>query len=141
MNEGKLIGSTQKHEGCRLTAYQDTRGVWTIGWGRNLQTLRISAQQAAEWHNEDLSTAIAEAKGFPEYACLDTDARQNAFIEMVFNMGPRKVLGFTNMLAAIRLQHFADAAKHALDSDWAKQVGKRAVTLSEMLRTGEFPQS
>ncbi len=27
------INLIKKFEGCRLTAYQDQRGIWTIGWG------------------------------------------------------------------------------------------------------------
>ena len=29
----KLIAYIRKAEGCRLTAYQDVAGVWTIGFG------------------------------------------------------------------------------------------------------------
>lgn len=28
-----LVALIMRFEGCRLTAYQDVRGVWTIGWG------------------------------------------------------------------------------------------------------------
>lgn len=140
MNEGKLIESAAKHEGLMLTAYRDSRGVWTAGYGRNLQVMVISQRTAVEWLAEDLNKAVVAAKHFPEYAYLDTDARQNAFIEMVFNLGPVGISKFVNMLTAIRRQHFADAAKHALDSEWAVQVGKRAHTLAEMLRTGEFQE-
>lgn len=50
----------KKFEGCRLTAYQDTVGVWTIGYGTTnadkaitgttiCQGLRISQETADEW--------------------------------------------------------------------------------------------
>ena len=50
----------KKFEGCRLTAYQDTVGVWTIGYGTTnadkaitgisiRQGLRISQETADEW--------------------------------------------------------------------------------------------
>lgn len=139
MKAYKLFDSAKTAEALRLTAYQDSRGVWTIGYGRNLQVLRISKEQAEQWFNEDMQQAITAAQSFPEYTYLDTDARQNAFIEMVFNMGASKVRGFKKMLAAIRLRGWASVADEALDSDWAKQVGNRAQVLAKMLETGEFP--
>ena len=45
----------KKFEGCRLTAYQDAVGVWTIGYGKAItgisirQGLRISQETADEW--------------------------------------------------------------------------------------------
>ena len=41
LNEQRLVASLEKHEGYRDKAYQDTEGVWTIGYGTNLQELRI----------------------------------------------------------------------------------------------------
>ena len=42
-----------KHfEGCRLTAYQDSIGVWTIGWGHTqgvYQGMTITQAQADQW--------------------------------------------------------------------------------------------
>ena len=32
-----LVNTIKKHEGCRLDMYKDTVGVWTIGYGHNLE--------------------------------------------------------------------------------------------------------
>ena len=32
-----LIDTIKKHEGCRLDMYKDTVGIWTIGYGHNLE--------------------------------------------------------------------------------------------------------
>ena len=59
----KLI---KKFEGCRLTAYQDAVGVWTIGYGTTnadkgiigttiCQGLRISQETADEWLRESIN--------------------------------------------------------------------------------------
>ncbi len=40
------------------------------------------------------------------------------------------------MIAAIEQQLWHVAANEMLNSRWARQVGKRAKTLSEMMRTG-----
>jgi len=31
-----LVALVMRFEGCRLKAYQDVRGIWTIGWGETL---------------------------------------------------------------------------------------------------------
>lgn len=140
MDVGKLSQSTKQAEGCRLRAYQDSKGVWTIGWGRNLQTMRVSQELADTWFNEDLKNAVTSAQMFPEFKYLDTDARQNAFAEMVYNLGSFKVSGFRNMLEAIQHQDWPEVKRQALDSDWHKQVGARAERIAEMFLTGKFQE-
>jgi lysozyme len=138
MNATKLIESLKKHEGFRARAYKDTEGHWTVGYGRNLEAMVVSEKQAGIWLSEDAAAAINEAERFPEYASLDTTARQNAFVEMVFNLGRPKLMQFRKMLAAIRERDFGRAAVEMLDSKWARQVGRRAEVLATMMRTGEF---
>ncbi len=124
-----------------LRAYQDEEGVWTAGYGRNLQAMTITPECAENWIQEDIYTAYLEAKKFNEYNLLDTDARQNAFIELVFNLGATRLRGFVHMLAYISAQVWDKAAEELLASKWAGQVKKdRAQRLASMLRTGEFPK-
>lgn len=139
MNEDKLLDSLMRHEGCRLNAYRDSYGTLTIGYGRNLETLHITLQQATLWLNDDMHAAVTEAQKFQEYALLDTDARRNAFIEMVFNLGATRFGNFRHMLAAIRAQDWQTVYFEALNSSWANQVGRRAKELAEMLRSSQFP--
>ena len=61
-------------------------------------------------------------------------------IELVFNLGISRFLCFRRMLAALASYDYAAAAKEMKDSRWYTQVGKRAVTLCEMMRTGEWPK-
>jgi len=140
MDIGRLSLSLKKHEGLKLRAYQDTEKVWTIGYGTNLQTLRIDDELAERWLGEGIRSATVSAKMFPEWQYLDTDARQNAFCEMVYNLGPMRLSGFRKMLDAIKVQDWKTVAKEALDSKWATQVGQRAVTLIAMLQTGQFQE-
>lgn len=139
MDEVKLMQSVKAHEGLRLKPYKDSLGILTVGYGHNLESHTVTPHLAEEWLGEDLYSAIISAKMFPEWQFLDTDARQNAFAEMVFNIGPLGVSNFKNMLASIRVQDWQEVAKQALDSKWATQVGKRSLTLIAMLQTGNFP--
>jgi lysozyme len=138
MVDPRLLNSLERHEGYRDKAYQDSEGIWTIGYGTNLQELRIDEFLARKWLLETTEEATRMARRFPEYHTLDTDARRNVFIEMVFNMGPGRVAGFRNMLGAIRDENFELAAAEMLDSKWARQVGVRAVRLSELMKNGNY---
>jgi lysozyme len=46
-------------------------------------------------------------------------------------------LKFENTLALIRSGSYAQAAAEMVKSKWAKQVGKRADRLANMMKTGE----
>lgn len=138
LNEQRLVASLEKHEGYRDKAYQDTEGVWTVGYGTNLQELEIDEFQARRWLMDDLLEAIRGAKRFPEYRDLNTQVRREVFVEMVYNMGPSRVAGFKNMLSAIRRNDWADAADEMLDSKWARQVGQRARTLADLMKRGQY---
>ncbi|MBJ40083.1 MAG: hypothetical protein CMD83_16735 [Gammaproteobacteria bacterium] len=63
--------------------------------------------------------------------------RQDAIIDMTFNLGISRLAQFQNMIAALAESRFDDAATEALDSRWARQVGQRAQTVAKMIRTGE----
>jgi lysozyme len=48
--------------------------------------------------------------------------------------------GFELALDAMSLRLYDEAASEFLDSKWASQVGYRAKELSEMIRTGDYPE-
>jgi lysozyme len=58
---------------------------------------------------------------------------------MAFNLGTNGLLSFANTLKFIKDKDYIRAADNMLKSKWAEQVGKRALTLSEMIRTGKDP--
>lgn len=141
MNEQHLLETIKKAEGCRLRSYTDTLGVWTCGYGRNLQTMTISQSTAETWLAEDVYMAYQQAKTFQEWQfLLDCEARQNAFVEMVYNLGMGGVKGFPHMLLAMHARDWNEVAKQCLDSKWHSQVGERAQRIAEMFRTGEFQE-
>jgi len=68
------------------------------------------------------------------------ECRQNVLIELCFNIGINRLLGFKKMLAALQKNDYETTATEMLDSKWAKQVGQRSATMATMMRTGEFPK-
>jgi len=57
---------------------------------------------------------------------------------MGFNLGIPTLLKFQNMWTAIEEEDFETAADEAMDSRWAKQVGRRAERLCQAMATGEW---
>ena len=82
-----LIERLKKMEGCRLTAYQDSVGVWTIGYGHTSGVKkgdRITQYQAEQFLREDL-------KRFEDAASkvrnLSTQGRFDAVVDFMYNCG------------------------------------------------------
>jgi lysozyme len=127
-----------RHEGLRLKPYRCTAGKLTIGVGRNLDDCGISQKEAYALLDNDIRNC--EQQLLDEipviYSALD-EVRQSVLLNMCFNLGLRGLLGFNNTLAFIAAGDWERAANGMLASKWAKQVGLRAIELSEMIRKGK----
>ena len=154
MADKMLKASVKRHEGLRTEAYQDSKGIWTCGYGRNLESngvdpeyaqfVCISEEQADTWIEEDLLNAQLDAMTFPQYIKMNR-ARKNVFIEMVFQMGRTKVAGFKNMLKSISLDtsvrptNWETVSEHMLDSKWHREDSPaRAERLAATMRVGWY---
>lgn len=128
-----------RDEGCKLEAYQDSLGWWTIGVGHNMGGLKriLSITQAESDAFLDMDIRIAEQMAqrfYPQYVNFD-DVRQRALINMVFNLGG-KILNFHNFRDAIARADWVNAGLEMVNSRWYTQVGDRAVRLRQMIETG-----
>ena len=134
MNREDALDQLVQHEGLKLKPYHCTAGKLTIGVGRNLDDVGISVDEAMLMLDNDVTTAENELRSrFPIVQNID-GARYWALVNMAFNMGIGRLAQFRNMWAAIGDGDWNRAADEALDSIWAKQVGKRAHDITEMLR-------
>ena len=141
-----------RHEGLRLKPYRCTAGKLTIGIGRNLDDRGISQKEAYAMLERDIQDCeqylIDE---IPEvYNKLD-EVRQSVLVNMCISipqsrfaplrepcyLGIKGLLGFNNTLAFISAGDWERAANGMLASKWAKQVGRRAIELSELMRKGK----
>jgi len=134
MNLPDLRNSLIQHEAMRLSPYRDTEGKLTIGVGHNLDDKPISSRAALLILDDDIDDAVADLdNAFPWWRDLD-NTRQNVLAEMSFNLGISRLKGFMKMWAALKINDYKGAADEMLDSKWARQVGKRANTLANMMR-------
>lgn len=130
-----LVNHLERDEGVKLAPYHDTVGKLTIGVGRNLDDVGISNEEARFLLMNDikrtvkeLNTSLAWWDGLPDNAKL-------ALVNMAFNLGTSRLLGFKNMIKALYEGDFALAATEALDSKWAGQVGARAFRIAQLYRS------
>lgn len=126
----------KRHEGLRLHPYRDTVGKLTVGYGRNLDDLGITGEEAEALLENDLGRVMRRLAPLPAFRDLD-DVRQAVLINMAFNLGYGGLLKFKRMWAAIEAADYDEAARQMLDSLWARQVGRRATELADMMQTGE----
>lgn len=139
MERELLISQLERHEGLRLKPYRDTVGKLTIGFGRNLEDVGISRGEAVAMLDNDIDQVVAELERMPLFLSLDP-VRRVVLANMCFNLGLTRLLGFKKMLTALGDRDYEEAARQMMDSKWARQVGVRAVELSEIMRTGEVPR-
>lgn len=136
MNIAQLKQDLTRDEGVRLMPYVDSVGKVTIGVGRNLTDKGICASECDFQLTNDVNDVISSLDMAIPYWKNLSEPRQRALANMCFNMGLHRLLGFTNMLAAIRGGDFTTASTEALNSEWARQVGARAQRIAVLLATG-----
>ena len=127
----------RKHEGFRASAYRDTRGYLTIGYGRLIDARRaggISRAEAEFLLADDIKRAEAAVRALFRGADGFTPARYNALVSMAFNLGRGGLQRFSKMSAATACNNWEIAAEEALNSAWATQVPARAQEIAWALR-------
>lgn len=83
-----LIKAIKKFEGCAQTAYQDSAGVWTIGYGHTAGVKKgdkITLYQAEQFLREDLKKFEAVADKCKR---ISTQGRYDAILDFIYNCGP-----------------------------------------------------
>ena len=140
----KLIEMLKVHEGVETHAYRDTVGKMTIGVGRNIDAddgLGLSMQEVEYLLGNDIERVEQELVGALPWTIdlLVIDSpRFDALVDLCFNLGLPRFLNFVKALDACADEDWDRAADEFMDSRWAKQVGNRAIEITEMIRTGEY---
>jgi lysozyme len=102
---------TEQFEGLRLQAYQDSVGVWTIGYGHTGPDVQpgmtITQAQAAALLQQDVASSVSCVNG-----AVTVDLQQNQFdalVDFAFNLGCGALRGST-LLKMVNAGDFAGAA-------------------------------
>lgn len=135
----RLIEQLKRHEGVSKWAYEDHLGYITVGVGRCLDPeigLGLSDKEIDYLLMNDIERCYKELECLSWFPDLDP-VRQEALVNMVFNLGLTRFLQFKKTLAYLAEGKYPQAADEMLDSKWARQVKNRAIEISEMIRTGQ----
>lgn len=125
-------------EDKRNKLYFDTKGIPTIGVGRNLRDVGLSDDEVMYLLDNDIKRVEADLdRRLPWWRLMD-EVRQSVLADMCFNMGINKLLGFVNTLKMMQTGDYPGAAKGMLNSLWATQVHGRSDELARMMRTGQY---
>lgn len=132
---------TQQFEGCRLNAYQDSVGVWTIGFGHTagvLPGMSCTQQQAEEWLKADIHWAENAVNQYVTAAL--TQGEFDALVDFVFNLGVGNFVHST-LLRLLNSEDYDGAADEF--PKWNRAGGKilpgltaRRLAEQEMFKNG-----
>lgn len=124
----------RRFEGKRLKAYKDTAGKTSIGYGRNLDDVGISDQEAEYFLNNDCTDILlgAQAK-FPWWGMMTYSAKRG-LCNMIYEIGFDGFTKFKDMIAALTTTDYARARAAAMKSAWYKEVPERAQQVIDMLK-------
>lgn len=118
------LALTEASEGLRLTAYQDSVGVWTIGYGH---TARVNpgdtctAEQASTWLQSDVAWAVSAVNQYVTAPL--TQGEFDALVDFTFNLGVGALVHST-LLQKLNALDYAGAA-----AEFSRWVHAGGVTL------------
>lgn len=140
MNIESLTSELITDEALMLKPYRCTAGKLSIGIGRNLDDVGISADEARYLLKNDIDRVCTQLDAALPWWRTLSERRQRALANMCFNMGignsTRGLLSFRNTLAAMQAGDYKAASRGMLQSAWATQVGDRAKRLAKMMEEG-----
>jgi len=135
-----LVRQLRRHEGVRSHAYKCSADMITVGVGRNIDPnggIGLSDDEIDYLLKNDIERCRQELDTLSWFADLDP-VRQDALINLCFNLGFTRLLGFKNAMSAMAVGDYDTAADEFLDSRWAIQVGMRAIEVTDMIRSGSY---
>lgn len=111
MNYSKAgLGLTEQFEGCKLVAYQDSTGRWTIGWGHTAGVKEgdtCTPEQAYAWLVADMAWAVAYVN---KVVTVQLNQQEfDSICDFTFNLGSGSLLHST-LLRLLNEGKFQDAA-------------------------------
>jgi len=76
-------------EKCRLTAYRDTGGVWTIGWGHTGKDVKSGMEITRAWADVLLEQDVrtAESAVIEAVTRLVSEGQRDALVSFAYNVG------------------------------------------------------
>ena len=144
MNLEQLREQLEVDEGCVYEIYNDHLGYATFGighlvtesdpeQGQSLGTA-VSSDRVAEAFESDIQSVLRDCNIlYSDFHNLPEEAQQ-VIANMMFNMGRPRLSKFKGMKRGVDSRDWSAAADEMVDSQWYRQVTKRADRLVERIR-------
>jgi lysozyme len=144
----RIVAALKREEGFRPFVYDDATGAPivsgytvvghpTLWYGLCVEVGRVPDLPISIAEDVlELVVARSQAALLLRLPWLDAQPEevQRAVIEMAYQLGIGGVLQFARMLSALEAGNRDEAARHALDSKWAKQTPARAQRVAALIR-------
>ena len=100
------IDLIKSNEGCKLSAYQDQRGIWTIGYGHTGPCIgrgvALTQDQAERYFVDDIQRFSSGVSALVKVNL--TNNQFSAFVSLAYNIG----IGAFSMCSALHLANTGD---------------------------------
>ena len=141
----QVLIDLKRDEGERLTPYDDAtgrplmkgdalQGNITIGVGVNLSA-GISDDESHLLLSGRLKRIMVELNHEYSWWVKCPEPVQCGILNMAYNVGVPRLGTFKRMLSCLQAGDYDGAAREALESHWANQVGERATRIADLFRS------
>lgn len=135
---GSGLSLTEQFEGCRLTAYQDSGGVWTNGYGNThgvVPHATITQAQAVADLKANIQTSVNDINRLVNVQL--TQAEFDALVDFDFNLGSKQ-LATSTLLSLLNAGNFTGAAAEFDKWDHCGGVVLAGLLRRRQAETAEF---
>lgn len=123
----------KRDEGWSGTPYQDTKGVWTVGYGTNLTVGSISKAAGVQMLMDRLQPVETACLALPIWSRL-SEPRKGVLLNLGYALGVGGLMDFRKMHDWLKLGNYEQAAVEILDSDVAREQSQRYERLATQMR-------
>ena len=127
-----------QEEGLKLQLYHCTAGKLTIGVGRNVEDRGITHETAMQMLNEDIDICVGELQKNISWFDEAPAKIQEVLIDLCFNMGINRLMGFVKTLHKLKTGVYKEAAEELLDSRYAASVPNRAKRNADIIASMDW---
>lgn len=120
----------------RFMPYRDSVRKWTIGYGRCIEEIGISPEEARMLLKSDIMIAVNDARRLCSFFDELSRARQLVLISMAYNLGYTGLSEWPRFWDAMHMRDWEGAAFHIMDSKAAREdAPARYLHLAHMMRS------
>lgn len=133
---------------CRFLPYKDSKNIWTIGYGRNIQANPFTDQEISKCESmgganeafftwildRDVQSHMNEVLSKLPWLAFKPPAIQYFVTDLNFGMGWSELSKFGQTLGMLREGKYKETADHMPSTGWYKDVGRRSVRWCQILR-------